>query len=429
MLPAFRSFLRAFQVACYLTWHGMLFLFVDLSKVLSDTPWRVTFGQRLASLLESLGPTAIKMGQILSARPDLLPADVVRSLAHLQDSLRPFSTRTAIAILEASLGTPLHRVFQDFEPVPLSAASVAQVHLARLHDGRAVAVKIRRPNIERIVENDTRLLRSLGALLSKLPGMALVPVQDLLDETTAPLREQLDFTLELENNRRLRHNFAGIERVVIPATIDEYCSANVLVMEYVDGLQKIGHAVFAKQDAQWIATAGLQVLYRMIFIDGFVHADMHPGNFLIRNSRELVLLDTGLMTSLNERRRTDFIDFFFALVNNKGRDSANIIIKNSRYCSSAYCRERFESEMESLIARHSALKSKEFEITRFVYELADTQRRCGIRGSMDFMMTVLAMVGYDGICKQMYPECDFLSAARPYLIVGRYAGRPLALSF
>jgi ubiquinone biosynthesis protein len=158
----------------------------------------------------------------------------------------------------------------------------------------------------------------------------------------------------------------------------------------------------------------------MIFNDGFVHADMHPGNVYVRAWGEFVILDTGLVAILDEDNQRDFVDFFFGLINNEGRECARIIYDNAAYRAKNFDREAFDAAMVELIARHSALKCHEFEVADFVYQLMELQRRFKIRGSTRFMMTILSMVVYDGICKQLYPLCDFQNEARGFLITARY---------
>lgn len=420
--------IRLLQVFACAFRHAVALIVCDIPRwVFRRTSLAWAAGVRLATLLEDLGPTAIKLGQILSSRPDLIPPCVTMPLSRLQDQLRPFSGEAAARTVETALGRPLSEVFSEFGLRPVSAASIAQVHRARLLDGREVAVKIRRPGVEITVERDLRALHTIARCLARLPGMRLIPVHELVDEIMLPIYEQLDFELEAENNRTLRKNFYRAERIAIPALVEELCTPAMLVMQYFPDLRKIGESELAPADARDVALTGLRALYRMIFVDGFVHADMHPGNLLVRGRAEVVMLDTGLVVRLDKSTQTDFVDFFFALVNNAGRECARIIEKNAQWLSPRFSRDEFQQEITQLIARHSALRSKDFEISGFVYQLIDTQRRCGVRGSTAFMMTVLAMVVYDGICKQLYADCDFQKEARPFLIVGRYSGPKLAL--
>jgi ubiquinone biosynthesis protein len=193
-------------------------------------------------------------------------------------------------------------------------------------------------------------------------------------------------------------------------------------MEFMADLQKTTCAALDPAQKREAAIAGLRALYKMIFVHGFVHADMHPANILLNAQGELVMLDTGLVAVLSGEDRRRFVDFFFGLVNNRGLECARIVLEMALYRTPSCNEAGFEEAMVRLIARHSALKSREFEVTRFVQELIELQRKFGIRGSTNFIMTVLSMVVYDGICKLLYPECNFQAEARPFLIVGRYMG-------
>lgn len=373
-----------------------------------------------ARLCESLGPTFIKLGQILSARPDLLPAGVAMPLARLQDQVRPFESRLIPRIIEETYGRPLGTLFSSFDLVPVSAASVAQVHRARLLDGRLVAVKIRRPGIVRTVEADLRILRFGARHLSRLPFMRILPLNELIEDIGTPIRQQLDFAAEAENNVQFRRHFTGAERVRFPELVEPLCADGIIVMEFLERLQKVNSTRLSPAEHKSAALAGLHALYKMIFIDGFIHADMHPGNVFVRDWGEFVILDTGLVARLSASEQEDFVNFFFGLVNNRGLECARIVYEGASYHARGCDRAAFEQAMVALVAEHSALKSSEFEVARFVYQLVALQRRFGICGSTKFMMTILSMVVFDGICKQLYPECNFQGEARGYLITARY---------
>ncbi|HEU4509530.1 MAG TPA: AarF/UbiB family protein [Pyrinomonadaceae bacterium] len=378
------------------------------------------FGESLAALCESLGPTFIKVGQILSSRPDLLPDGVGPPLVRLQDQIAPFDSEQIPGIIESAFGRPLNELFESFDLAPVASASIAQVHRARLKDGREVAVKIRRPGISRVVNNDIRILESISRALVKLPGMRAVPIVELVDDIQLPIRQQLDFHLEAANNRRFREAFARSEHIKFPELVEHLCTEDVLTMEYLDHLRRTDSANLTADERKTAALAGLRALYKMIFIDGLIHADMHPGNVFIREFGEFVILDTGLVANLDEKDRRDFVDFFFGLVNNESRECARIILDNASYRAKNCDVAGFEAAMVELIARHSALKSHEFEVALFVYQLIEIQRRFKIRGSTKFMMTILSMVVFDGICKRLYPLCDFQKESRAFLITARY---------
>lgn len=415
------SIRRAIEIVFLLFLHASLFALRAVPVlVLRRRRYRPAIGESLARLCEALGPTFIKLGQILSSRRDLLPLGVVDSLVCLQDKIASFDSVHIPIIIEGAFGRPMSELYESFDLVPVASASIAQVHRARLKDGRDVAVKIRRPGISTVVENDLRILGFLAEVLSRLPGMSTAPLPELVRDIGNPIKEQLDFRLEAANNRLFRQYFSRIEHIRIPALVDEFCVENILTMEYLDQLERVDAEKFSPQERKTAALAGLRALYKMIFTDGFIHADMHPGNVFIREWGEFVILDMGLVARLDETDQRDFVDFFFGLVNNQGRECARIIYENATYRGGNCDRKDFESAMIELIGRHSALKAHEFEVAYFVYQLMETQRRFSLRGSTKFMMTILSMVVFDGICKQLYPECDFQNEARGFLITARY---------
>ena len=421
------SIFRLVEMLFFMGSHLLLFLSLLLTLKLRIRRQRETLnslaGKSLARLFESLGPTFIKFGQILSSRPDLLPPDMVAELSRLQDRIPPFGPRAVASQIKEAFGKAIDEIFESFDLTPVSSASIAQVHRARLRNGLEVAVKVRRPGIVRKVENDLRLFSFTARMLGALPFMRTVPLADLVEEIGNPIHQQLDFKLEAQNNREFRRNFAEVEHIRIPALIDDLCGEGALTMEFLEDLSKVNSPRFTVEERKVSALAGLRALYKMIFTDGFIHADMHPGNVFVRRWGEFVILDTGLVAQLSPADREDFVNFFFGLVNNQGKECARIIFDTASYRAARFNRAGFDEAMAKLIAKHSRLRSSEFEIARFVYELIETQQRFGLRGSTKFMMTVISMVVFDGICKQLYPDCDFQAEARGFLIYARYNGK------
>jgi ubiquinone biosynthesis protein len=377
--------------------------------------WRETAGCCAASLLKSLGPSFIKIGQILSARPDLLPTDVAVPLSVLQDRVEPAPRRKIERVIESALGRPIAEAFAGFDPVPFACASIAQVHQAVMWSGQRIALKVKRPGVDRAMQLDVATLRWIARAFAVLPLARLIPFGELVEEVAVPLESQLDFLKEASNQRRFRRNLRQQELIEIPALVEAFCTNSTIGMELVEN----GGAV-SESERRRSVVAGLRALYRMIFFDGFVHADLHPGNLLFRRGGGLVLLDMGLVAELSPADRDDFTDFFFGLVNCEGDRCASILLKQAAYIASYFNEVRFRADVEYLIVRHSALKSREFNIAAFVGEMIAIQRHHGMRGSVKFIMTVLAMAVFDGICKQHYPDCDFQAEARPYLILSRF---------
>lgn len=381
---------------------------------------QLALGEELGRLLEGLGPAFIKVGQVLSARPDLLPPGLVTPLARLQSDVRHIPEAEAERALRDYLDQVGRHHFARVDDTPVAAGSIAQVHHAVLASGDRVALKIRRPGAKRKVARDLALLSRFAGLAERLPACRDMPLQKIIGEISAAVEAQLDFARETANTRRFQDMFRHQDAIRVPKIHDALCRENVLVLEYFPELSSITQGDgLDEAGRQHAALTGLRALYRMIFDDGFVHADMHPGNVFLGEGDDIVLLDAGLVAVLTDKDQRDFVDFFFGLADDDGETCARIVWETALARPGDDVWPRFRDAMKELITSYACLSSREFEITRFVYDLIDMQRRFRIRGSTAFIMTVLSMVVYDGICKTLFPDCDFLAEARGFLIHAR----------
>jgi ubiquinone biosynthesis protein len=308
-------------------------------------------------------------------------------------------------------------VFAIVDPRPLACGSIAQVHRATTRDGRDVAIKIRRPGVVRRLAADTALLHAAAAALERL-GLAF-PLRPWLAQFCDAVAAQLDLAREADNYRALRHNLAGIPGVRLPAVIAELSAPGVLTLELLDGLHHIAAPELPLDDRRRALRAGLAALYHMIFVDGLIHADLHPGNVWFRRGGECVLLDAGVVARLAPAVRCDFVEFFLGLVANRGDDCARIICDGALYRAPAADRGAFAADVRAVVARFSALPAREFEVSGFAMALFDIQHRHRIYGAPDFMMAIVALLGYEGIVKQVEPELDFQAIARELLSAAR----------
>ncbi len=383
-------------------------------------PRRASLGDFLAELCEALGPTFIKGAQILSSRPDLLSPAITAPLARLQDQVAPAPSAAITQTIEQALGGPLSQLFAAFDPVPLASASIAQVHRAELWDGRQVAVKVRRPGARETLGQDLALLRWCGRVLARLPGLSQLPIREMIEELAQPLEQQLDFAREASNNQRFQRHFHGVERIRLPALVPELSTDAVLTMELLTDLAKVDAHALSPADSERAVLAGLRALYKMIFLDGFIHADLHPGNVFLRAQGELVLLDFGLIAELSAADRRHFVEFFLGMVTNDGQRCAQVVLDTALALPPRFDRAAFVADMVQLIAVHASLKAEAFEVTAFVFQLFAIERRHRIRGSTAFTMTLLSLAVYEGIVKLLCPTLDFQKEARGYLIAAKY---------
>jgi ubiquinone biosynthesis protein len=412
--PLIPMVVRGFTIALVALQHvfKIIVLMLDRRRSLS---LNTASGIALACALERLGPTFIKIGQLLSARPDVVGPAVSEALSRLRDRVRPMPRRELHQVLQAAFPSGYEHVFESFDEVPVASASIAQVHRALLGSGLDVAVKLRRLGLERKVQCDLAILECLGAVLEKLPGMQAAPMRDTMREFGHSILAQLDFRTEARNYRTARVNFADLEAVVIPFLVEELCGDSVLVMEFIEG----GRSVFApgppRDDDRAAAQTLLQILYRMVFVDGFVHADLHPGNIFFLDHGRVLLLDFGLVARLEDNHLEHFTEFFFGMISNDGQRCAEVIRKTATFINTSVPFARFETLMQEIVSRHWLELTRDYEVARFALELFDAQRQCMIRGATTFVMVIWSFVVFEGLIRRLDPDLDFQAEARLFI--------------
>lgn len=415
MFPA-RAIIRLFQIVGCLIWYSVRFLLHwAVTRIRSRPPAAALAGRYAAACCESLGGFFVKAGQILGARRDLLPPRAAAELARLQDSTSSVPRSKYKKWIRESLGGPPETWFAEFDRLPMASASIAQVHRARLYDGTEVAVKIRRPGIENAIYDDQRACRLLAACIEKLPGWRPVPMRAIMDEFGSVIEGQLDFVREADSCERMRANLASLGYVVLPRIYRQYCSQRVLTMEYLEGLAHTDEvAAWSCEERRLAAVRSVHAVYTMTFVHGFLHGDLHPGNVFFRKGGVLVLLDFGVIADLEGINLKHFADFFFGIVTNNGRDCARVVYETA-IDAPAETRLAFQADMVQLVARYSAKRAREFEVSRFAVELFDCQRRHRVCGATIFMKTILAFMVFESIAKQIDPELDFQGEARQFI--------------
>lgn len=396
-------------------WLGFLVLLIGFAGRKRRQAW---FAQVTLDLFRELGATFVKLGQIMSTRPDLIPEHVFRALQQLQDDVGPFAFDDAARTIEQDFGRPAHELFAELAPVPIASASVAQVHKARLRDGRLVAVKIRRPNVVELCTFDLAVMRVVARAVESIPSIrSLAPVA-IVDEFARAIFAQLDFTIEARNNHRFRENFAGQKSVVFPVLVEELCSRRVLTMTFIEGT-KILDTRGTRMDPKRIARLGLQVLLKMVFEDGFVHADLHPGNIFITPDEKIALLDLGLVGELTDQHRRNFGRFFAAWAQRDGDTMAHLMYEMS--ASSGMPRdpltyERYRAGIIEFVGRYWGQRLGEVQVGKVLLDLLVLLRRHRIRVNPSFTIVNIAIAVTEGIGKQLDPELDLMSEALPYFL-------------
>jgi len=372
------------------------------------------FAESVLSLFRRLGATFIKVGQIMSTRPDLLPPHVIAALSRLQDDVGPFPYSQVERTIHEDFGQPISTLFREFSPAPIASASVAQVHRARLPDGHLVAVKVRRPDIEELCAFDLSVMSFYARLLELLPSLRTLAPLESVEQFGRAIAMQLDFTIEAENNRRFTRNFNTEPQVIVPQLFDPLCSRRVLTMDFIEG-KKILDTGGSQPERRALGELGFRIMLKMIFADGFVHADLHPGNLLVTQDGQVALLDLGLVAEMDDTHRLAFARYFAAWARGDGHTMAEIMVTHS---PSPYVRDRagFEQAIQGFVDRLHGKRLGEVEVAKVVYEMLQILRRYRVRVNATFTMVNIAIAVTEGIGKQLDPSLDLMNEAMPFFL-------------
>jgi ubiquinone biosynthesis protein len=373
---------------------------------------RHTAARGLARLLIGLGPTFVKGGQLLSTRPDLLPPAWCTALGRLHDRVGPMPRAVAEqAVRRGYAGDP---PFAEFDWSGLASGSIAGVYRARLHDGRDVAVKVRRPGIARRMSADFRLLRAGATVGEQLPGLRRVPMSRMVDQLAGAVLRQLDFVQEAQALDLLRRNLDGLVRV--PRPVPAASGEGVLVMEYVEGLGRFTKGEFTKEQRRQIVRQVLHGVYRMLFVDGLVHCDMHPGNLYLTGTGEVVLLDAGFVVRLDPAVKRLFAEFFLNLSTGRGEAGADVVLRSAEHVNPGADLAAFRAGVIDLVRASHRRTAGQFRLAPFAARLFDLQRRYGVAAAPEFVFPLLSLLVLEGMINEFDVDVDFQAEAIPTLL-------------
>ena len=374
-------------------------------------------GERIRRTLEDLGPIFVKFGQILSTRQDLLPPDIGQELSKLQDNVPPFDGRLAQQIIEKALEQPVEEVFSEFNPVPLASASIAQVHAARLHDGKDVVVKVLRPGIERVIHHDLQLLYAMAVLANKYWDEArrVHPIE-IVGEFDKTIHDELDLVREASNASQLRRNFEGSDKLYVPQVYWPLIRKNVMVMERIYGtpIGKIDELKAQNVDLKLLAERGVEIFFSQVFRDNFFHADMHPGNIFATQDARYLAVDFGIMGSVSLNDQRYLAENFLAFFNRDYLRVAELHVE-SGWVPEHTRVDEFEAAIRSVCEPIFERPLKEISYGHLLLRLFQTARRFDMEVQPQLVLLQKTLLNIEGLGRQLYPDLDLWKTAKPYL--------------
>jgi ubiquinone biosynthesis protein len=372
---------------------------------------------RLRLTFEELGPTFIKFGQALSTHPDLFPPDVIAELALLQDSVAPLQAGVAEQAIEEALGGEIRDLFREFDPEPLAAASIAQVHKATLHSGEVVAVKVRRPGIEAVIEADLAILADLAALAERyLPDSTLYSVGDLVAEFARTIRREQDLVREGRLIERVASQFAGDPTVRFPRIYWPLTTSAVLTMEFLDGVKvsAVGTDQAPDLDPRLVARRGADAVFRQILVNGLFHADPHPGNILVLPGSVVAFVDFGIVGRINRQMRDWLADTIMAIHAHDAERLAEIVVHVATPLRPVDMAE-LSRDIDEMLDVHADLALGELSLTALFASITTAMARHRLKLPADLLLLIKSVTTIEAVGRQLDPTFKTVENAAPFV--------------
>lgn len=373
--------------------------------------------ERLRRALEEMGPTYVKLGQILATRVDLFPPHIIHELEKLQDAVPSVPFSELKEQVEKALGKPVDQVFASVEDKPLGSASMAQVHRARTRRGEDVVLKIQRPGIGEKIETDLRLMDYFARMLhSQVVELRRYRPIELVEEFRRSLLRELDFTQEARNSERIAENLKVFEWLKIPKVYHQYSSAKLSVQEFIDGIpaKNIKAIEAAGLDRKLIARRGCKVVWKSIFEDGFFHADPHPGNIILLPGNRICLIDFGMVGKLSNFRREQLIQLIKAIVTQEVSLAVNVLVDWADGVE--VNAPQLTSDCEDLLSQYYGLKLSEVDITKMLLDVIAVVQRHDLQFPADIALLTKAALTLEGFGRGLDPDIDLIKEAEPLLL-------------
>jgi ubiquinone biosynthesis protein len=375
----------------------------------------MTLAQRLRISLEELGPTAIKFGQVMSTRPDLIPQEIIEELTHLQENVPPFDADVALRLVEAELGRPVTELFAEFERQPIAAGSLSQVHRARHHDGTPLAVKVRRPDILREVERDISLLNTLAKAAETRGWDTFDPV-GLVQHFARTIRREMNFRREARTMEEFAKLFAEDATLHVPRVYDDLTTEAVVTMEFIDGCRTTDDEClqYVPATKPQLAVIGTHIFMRMAFEFGFFHGDPHPGNIRVLHDGSIALIDYGMVGMLTDEKREQLVDLFVSVAN-KDVNRALRLVKRMGHPSRPVDDMLLAADVQDFIETYYGVSLERLKVGNMLDDFVDIMVEHGLRCPADFMLLIRAVVTLEGVGRSLDPRFNLAGEIAPFV--------------
>ncbi|NQT70220.1 MAG: AarF/ABC1/UbiB kinase family protein [Desulfobacteraceae bacterium] len=388
-----------------------------ISSKRRDRVEKLSRAQRVRMAIEELGPTYIKLGQVLSTRPDLVPAQFIEELAKLQDNVPPFGFSEVSRIIEAEFGVPLKKLFEYFDENSFASASIGQVHRARLADGETVAVKVQRPGIKKIIEVDLEIMLHLATLMERnIEEMSLYRPAKIVEEFARTLEKEIDYTIEATSMERFGRNFLADPSTYVPKVFRDTSSERVLTMEFMEGIKisDIDRIDKAGYDRELITVRGADFFLKQVFEHGFFHADPHPGNIFVLPDNVICLLDFGMTDSIDRQTREEFVDLIDSVVHQHESRAAQVLLKLTSWDYKPDIR-RLEKDVADFMGQHLYKPLKDIEIGKLLNRLLELVSRHRLIVPPDIFLMMKALTTIEGVALMLNPDFDMVRQTAPFI--------------
>ena len=378
---------------------------------------KLSRAERVRMVMEELGPTFVKLGQILSTRPDLISVEFIQELSKLQDNVPPFPYTEARQIIESELGRPLEDIFQHFEDTPLAAASIGQVHRAQLKDGEEVVVKVQRPGIRKIIEVDLEIMLHLASLMERhLEELQVHRPVRIVQEFARTLEKEIDYTIEASHIERFARQSMDDPTVYVPKVFRDTTTERVLTMEYIDGIKasEIDRIEREGLDRKIITARGADLILRQIFDYGFFHADPHPGNIFVLPDNVICLIDFGMMGYIDRQTREDFADLIYTVVHHDESRATQILLKLTEYDEKPDLRA-LDRDLTDFIGQYLYVPLKDLQMEKLLHQLLKILSRHRLQLPQNLFLMMKALATVEGIGLLLDPDFEMIKQTIPFI--------------